>query len=111
MAAASSGVNGYMTGTYATKLDGIATGATANVGTVTTASVATANGFAGTVATAGSTPAITLTTSITGLLKGNGTAISAAVSGTDIKTVNGTSLLGSGDVSIGYEQTFLMMGA
>jgi hypothetical protein len=27
--AASSGVNGYMTGTYATKLDGIATGATA----------------------------------------------------------------------------------
>ena len=28
MAAASSGVNGYMTGTYATKLDGIATGAT-----------------------------------------------------------------------------------
>lgn len=35
MAAASSGVNGYMTGVYATKLDGIATGATANTGTVT----------------------------------------------------------------------------
>lgn len=47
-------------------------------GTVTTASVVTANGFAGTVATATTTPAITLTTSITGILKGNGTAISAA---------------------------------
>ena len=38
MSAASSGVNGYMTGTYATKLDGIATGATANTGTVTSVS-------------------------------------------------------------------------
>lgn len=48
-------------------------------------SVASANGFAGTVAqaTATSTPAITLTTSITGVLKGNGTAISAATAGTD----------------------------
>ena len=52
-------------------------------GTVTTVSVASANGFAGTVANATTTPAITLTTTITGLLKGNGTAISAAVSGTD----------------------------
>lgn len=55
---------------------------TAN-GTVTSVSVATANGFAGTVATATTTPAITLTTSITGVLKGNGTAISAASAGTD----------------------------
>lgn len=47
-------------------------------GTVTSVSVVTANGFAGTVATATSTPAITLTTSVTGVLKGNGTAISAA---------------------------------
>lgn len=52
-------------------------------GTVTSVSVATANGFAGTVATATTTPAITLTTSITGVLKGNGTAISAATAGTD----------------------------
>src|SRR4051812_36896520 len=44
-------------------------------GTVTTVSVASANGFAGTVATATSTPTITLSTTITGLLKGNGTAI------------------------------------
>jgi hypothetical protein len=52
-------------------------------GTVTTVSVVSANGFAGTVATATSTPAITISTSISGILKGNGTAISAASAGTD----------------------------
>lgn len=57
--------------------------AISGTGSVTTVSVVTANGFAGTVANASSTPAITLKTSITGLLKGNGTAISAAVAGTD----------------------------
>lgn len=59
-------------------------------GTVTTVSVVTANGFAGTVANASTTPAITLTTTITGVLKGNGTAISAAVAGTDYTTPSGT---------------------
>jgi hypothetical protein len=52
-------------------------------GTVTSVSVATANGFAGTVATGTTTPAITITTSVTGLLKGNGTTISAATAGVD----------------------------
>jgi len=52
-------------------------------GTVTGVSVVTANGFAGTVATSTTTPAITLTTTVTGILKGNGTAISAATAGTD----------------------------
>ena len=52
-------------------------------GTVTSVSVVSTNGFAGTVATATVTPAITLTTTITGVLKGNGTAISAATAGTD----------------------------
>lgn len=52
-------------------------------GSVTTVSVVSANGFAGSVATDSTTPAITLTTTITGVLKGNGTAISAAVAGTD----------------------------
>ena len=47
-------------------------------GTVTTVSVATANGFGGSVATATTTPVITLTTNLTGLLKGNGTAMSVA---------------------------------
>lgn len=59
-------------------------------GTVTTVSVVSANGFAGTVATASTTPAITLSTSITGLLKGNGTAILAAVVGTDYVTDSST---------------------
>lgn len=52
-------------------------------GSVTSVSVVTANGFAGTVANATTTPAITLSTTITGLVKGNGTAISAASAGTD----------------------------
>jgi len=50
----------------------------AGSGTVTSVSVVSANGFAGTVATATSTPAITLSTTVTGILQGNGTAISAA---------------------------------
>jgi hypothetical protein len=54
-----------------------------SAGGVSSVSVVSANGFAGTVATATTTPAITLTTSITGVLKGNGTAISAASAGTD----------------------------
>jgi len=63
-------------------------------GSVTSVSVASANGFAGTVATATSTPAITLSTSITGVLKGNGTAISAATAGTDyLSPPSGTALL------------------
>lgn len=52
-------------------------------GTVTSVSVTSANGFAGTVANATTTPAITLSTTVTGLVKGNGTAISAASAGTD----------------------------
>lgn len=52
-------------------------------GTVTTISVVSANGLAGTVTNPTSTPAITLSTTVTGILKGNGTSISAAVSGTD----------------------------
>lgn len=58
-------------------------------GTVTSASVVSANGFAGTVATSTTTPAITLTTSITGVIKGNGTALSAATAGTDYLAPSG----------------------
>lgn len=47
-------------------------------GTVTLVSVVGANGFAGSVANETTTPAITLATSVTGILQGNGTAISAA---------------------------------
>lgn len=59
-------------------------------GTVTTASVVSANWFAWSVATATTTPAITLSTTVTGLLKGNGTAISAATAWTDYTTPTGS---------------------
>jgi hypothetical protein len=67
-------------------------------GTVTAVSVASANGFSGTVANASTTPAITIQTSITGIVKGNGTAISAAVSGTDYApaTSGSSALKGNG---------------
>jgi hypothetical protein len=51
-------------------------------GGVTAVSVTSANGFAGT-SSGGATPALTLSTTITGVLKGNATAISAATAGTD----------------------------
>jgi len=82
-------------------------------GTVTSVSVVSANGFAGTVATSTTTPAITLTTTVTGILKGNGTAISAAVSGTDYApATSGTSILygngagGFSNVTVGTGLTF-----
>ena len=107
MAAASSTVNGYLTSTDWTTFN------SKGSGTVTSASVVSANGFAGTVATATTTPAITISTSITGVLKGNGTAISAATSGTDYApATSGSSILygnGSGgfsNVTIGSGLSF-----
>jgi len=64
----------------ATDVEFISAGGT---GTVTSASVVSANGLAGTVANATTTPAITLSTTVTGVVKGNGTALSAATAGTD----------------------------
>lgn len=40
-------------------------------------------------------------TTLSGILKGDGTNITTAVSGTDIKTVNSQPLIGSGDINIG----------
>jgi hypothetical protein len=65
------------------RADGTWAAPPSGAGTVTSASVTSANGFAGTVATATTTPAITISTTITGLLKGNGTALSAATAATD----------------------------
>ena len=72
MAAATTSVNGYLTSTDWNTFNG----------KVTSVSVVSANGLAGT-SSGGATPALTLSTSITGILKGNGTAISAAVANTD----------------------------
>ncbi len=82
-------------------------------GSVTSVSVVSANGFAGTVANPTTTPAITLTTTITGILKGNGTAISAATPGSDYevpltfspplnRTVNTISIPVATSVANGY---------
>jgi hypothetical protein len=76
MAAANTTTNGYLTSTDWNTFN------SKGSGTVTAVSVATANGLAGT-SSGGATPALTLSTTVTGLLKGNGTAISAAVAGTD----------------------------
>lgn len=79
---------------------------------LTSVSVATSNGFAGS-SSGGVTPSITLRTTISGLLKGNGTAISAAVSGTDYApATSGASILygngagGFSNVTIGSNLTF-----
>ena len=70
-AAATSSQNGYLKSSDWTTFN------SKGSGTVTAVSVASLNGFAGT-SSGGATPALTLTTSITGILQGNGTAISAA---------------------------------
>jgi len=87
------GTNVTVTGTWPNQTIAASGGGS---GTVTSVSVVSANGFAGTVANATTTPAVTLSTSITGVLKGNGTAISAASAGTDYQapitlTTTGTS--------------------
>jgi len=51
--------------------------------TVTTVSVVSANGFAGSVANETTAPEITISTTVSGIIKGDGTAISAATAGTD----------------------------
>jgi hypothetical protein len=70
-------------------------------GTVQTVAVATANGFAGTSDGNAAAPTLTLTTTITGIINGNGTAISAVTIGSGL-SYDGTTLSatggGSGDV-------------
>jgi hypothetical protein len=77
------------------------------VGTVTSVSVVSANGLAGTVATATTTPAITLSTTVTGLLKGNGTAISAAVANVDYVPLS-TVLTKTADYTITGTDTWII---
>lgn len=54
---------------------------------VTAVSVASANGLAGS-SSGGATPQLTLSTTVSGVLVGNGTAISAGVDGTDFTLLN-----------------------
>lgn len=75
--------------------------AAGGAGAVTSVSVATANGFAGS-SSGGATPALTLSTTVTGLLKGNGTAISAAAPGTDYAPATSGSSILKGNGSGGF---------
>ena len=67
---------------FTKKLDIVGTGG-GGTGTVTSVSVVSANGFAGTVANPTTTPAITISTTQTGLLSGNGTAITGITGAND----------------------------
>ncbi len=57
---------------------------------VTNFSMVTANGFSGSVANPSSTPALTISTTVTGLLQGNGSAISAVTIGSGLTYLAGT---------------------
>jgi len=90
------GANGTVLTADSSTATGLKWAAVTGTGTVTDVSVTSANGFAGSVATSTTTPAITISTTVTGLLKGNGTAVSAAVANTDYQspitlTTTGTS--------------------
>jgi hypothetical protein len=102
MPAATTSVSGYLTSTDWNTFNNKQAAGTY----VTAVSVVSANGFAGTV-TSGATPAITLTTSITGLLKGNGTAISAAVANTDYVPLS-TVLTKTADYTITGTDTWII---
>jgi Chaperone of endosialidase len=67
---------------------------------VATVSVASSNGFTGS-SSGGTNPILTLATSVTGILKGNGTSVAAAVAGTDYLAPGSvvTSVGGTGTVS------------
>ena len=101
MATATTSVDGYLTSTDWNTFN------SKGSGTVTSVSVVSANGLAGTVATATTTPAITLTTSITGILKGNGTAISAAVANVDYVPLS-TVLTKTADYTITGTDTWII---
>jgi hypothetical protein len=109
MPAANTTIDGYLTSTDWNTFNNKQPAGTY----VTSISVVSTNGLAGT-SSGGATPALTLSTSITGILKGNGTAISAAASGTDYApATSGTSILygnGSGgfsNVTIGTGVSFV----
>jgi hypothetical protein len=76
--------------------------ATGSGGTVTAVSVVSSNGFAGT-SSGGATPALTLSTSITGLLYGNGTALAATTVSAPLGYTAGTlSITQSNTTTDGY---------
>lgn len=84
----STGAAGTVNQVLGTNASGYPTWIPQASGSVTAISITSANGFAGS-SSGGATPALTISTSITGVLIGNGTAISAATA-SDITTLIGT---------------------
>lgn len=87
------------TGITLTTVNGITTissTVSGGTGTVTDVSIVAANGFAGTTANETTTPALTISVSVTGILKGDGTGVSQAIEGVDFSP--GTSTLATGIV-------------
>jgi hypothetical protein len=96
MPAANTTTNGYLTSTDWNTFNNKGSG------TVTAVSVVSSNGFAGT-SSGGATPALTLTTSITGLLYGNGTALAATTVSAPLGYTAGTlSITQSNTTTDGY---------
>lgn len=98
--------NGLVSNTEFQYLDGVTSAIQTQInaitsGGVTSLSVATANGLAGS-SSGGTTPILTLSTTISGLLKGNGTAISAATSGTDYAPATSGSAILKGNGAGGF---------
>lgn len=77
LATVNGNVGSFTNGSFTVNAKGLITAAASGTAPVTSLTVATANGFAGSFS-ASVTPVLTLTTSVTGILSGNGTAISAA---------------------------------
>ena len=99
---ATTSTNGYLSSTDWNTFNGKQPAGTY----VTSVSVVSANGLAGT-SSGGATPALTLSTTITGLLKGNGTAISAAVANTDYVPLS-TVLTKTADYTITNTDTWII---
>lgn len=89
LATVNGNVGSFTNASITVNAKGLITAASSGTAPVTALSVASSNGFAGS-SSGGATPVITLSTTVTGVLKGNGTAISAATAGTDYTTPTGT---------------------
>src|SRR6185295_1107225 len=70
-------------------------------GSVSSVSVTSANGFDGTVATATTTPNITLTTTVTGMIKGASGSLLSATPGTDYSRGTALNVTGIVKSSVG----------
>ena len=76
---------------------------------VSTISIASSNGFSGT-SSGGSTPALTLQTTVTGIVKGSGGALISATSGTDYAPATSGSSILYGNSSGGFSNVVVGSG-